>query len=151
MRVRWLITASTLALLAFASMTAVAQDGEREGNDQGRGENKHDENRGQNKKRYREFNENQRQSARQYYDQHQKEEVFERNQWNNDYERRLRPGYVLDQGMRRMSHPPPYAMTRGLKPAPRGYRYVLVGGHLVLVDNGYRVHDAIHFEQNMER
>ncbi|MGB7624683.1 MAG: hypothetical protein WBN92_20245, partial [Terriglobia bacterium] len=68
--------------------------------------------------------------------------------WNNDYEGRLRPGYVLDNDMRRMSHPAPNEFTRGLGRPPRGYRYVIIGGHVVLVDSGYRVHDTIHLHVN---
>ncbi len=156
MRTRWLITACATALLAFTSMAAVAQDREQNGNDQGRGngenrgQSQRNENRGQSKKRYRQFNENQRQYARTYYNQNQQQPVFRQpDQWNNDYENRIQPGYVLDDDMRRMSRPAPYEMTRGMGRAPRGYRYVVIGGHVVLVDSGYRVHDAIHFELNL--
>jgi Ni/Co efflux regulator RcnB len=146
MKRRWWITACGAVLLALTSSFAVAQDRGQDRNDQGRGDR--GENRGQAKKHYRQFNDNQRQAARQYYKQHQGEPVFQRNQWNNDYESRLQPGYVLDPDMRRLSRPAPRDLTRGLGPAPRGYRYIVVGGHVVLVDNGYRVHDAIHLELN---
>jgi Ni/Co efflux regulator RcnB len=134
---KWLITACGAVLLAFTGSFALAQDR----GDQG-------ENRGQDKKHYRQFNDNQRHSARQYYNQHQDEPAFQRNQWNDEYESRLQPGYMLDPDMRRMSHPAPRDLIRGLGPAPRGYRYIVVGGHVVLVDNEYRVHDAIHLELN---
>ena len=61
----------------------------------------------------------------------------------------LRSAYVFYEEMRRMSRPAPYEMTRGLGRAPRGYRYVVVGGHVVMVDDGYRVHDSIRFEINV--
>jgi Tfp pilus assembly protein PilP len=129
------------ALLALTCCAAVAQ------NDQNRG---NDKNRGQSNKTYRQFNENQRQHANTYYNQHRNEEAFRQDsRWNNDYENRLQPGYVLDPDMRRMSRPAPIEMVRGFGPAPRGYRYVVIGGHVVLIDNGYRVHDAIHFEVNV--
>ena|ERR1035437_8793544 len=84
------------------------------------------------------------------YNQNRNGEYFRQdNRWNNDYENRLRPCYVLDDDMRRISRPAPYEMTRGMSRAPRGYRYVVIGGHVVLVDNAYRVHDAIHFELNL--
>jgi Ni/Co efflux regulator RcnB len=146
MKRRWWITACGAVLLALTSSCAVAQDRGQDRGDQGRGDK--GENRGQAKKHYRQFNDNQRQAARQYYKQHQGEPVFQRNQWNNDYESRLQPGYVLDSDMRRLSRPAPRDLIRGLGPAPRGYRYIVVGGHVVLVDNGYRVHDAIHLELN---
>ncbi|MGD0009179.1 MAG: hypothetical protein ABSE93_11630 [Terriglobia bacterium] len=146
MKTQWWVTACVTALLALTCCAAVAQDR----NDQNRGENRNDENRGQSKKKYRQFNEKQRQYARTYYDQNRNQEIFRQDsRWNNDYENRLRPGYVLDDDMRRMSRPAPIEMMRGFGPAPRGYRYVVIGGHVVLIDSGYRVHDAIHFEVNV--
>jgi hypothetical protein len=152
MKTRWLTTACVTALLAFASIAAVAQDrnDQNRGNDENRGQSKKDENRGQSKKHYRQFNEHQQQAAREYYNQHRDHPVFRQpDQWNDDYERRIQPGYVLDDDMRRMSRPAPDDMIRGFGRAPRGYRYVVIGGHVILVDRGYRVHDAIHFEINI--
>jgi hypothetical protein len=142
MRTKWMMTACAMALLAFVSVTAVAK------NDKDKGNKKNQDNYGQSKKRYRQFNDNQRQYARTYYNQNQ--QVFvQPNQWNDDYERRIQPGYVLDDDMRRMSRPAPDDMIRGMGRAPRGYRYVVIGGHVILVDSGYRVHDAIHFDINL--
>ena len=146
MKTQWWVTACVTALLALTCCAAVAQ----ERNDQNRGEGKRDENRGQSKKRYRQFNEKQRQYATTYYNQNRNHEAFRQDiRWNNDYEGRLRPGYVLDNDMRGMMRPAPYEMTRGFGRAPWGYRYVVIGGHVVLIDRGYRVHDAIHFEINI--
>ena len=156
MKARWWVTACTTALLALASSGAVAQGRGQDGNDQGRGndnnygQSKRDRNRGQTKKRYRQFNQEQQQAARAYYNQNQGQPVFRQpDQWNSGYESQLQPGYVLNDDMRRMSRPAPYELTRGLGRAPRGYRYVVIGGHVVLVDSGYRVHDAIHLELNV--
>ena len=153
MKKRWVVTACATALLAFVSVAGVAQD-RGNGNDQGRGNNEDNgrgrgkDNRGQNKKQYRRFNDNQRNYARTYYGEHQ--QVFvQPNTWNDDYERRIQPGYVLDDDMRRMARPAPYDMIRGMGRPPRGYRYVVIGGHVILVDSGYRVHDAIHLELNL--
>ena len=133
--------ACVMVFLALTSVAGWAQDDHERGNDH---------NRGQDKKAYRQFNERRRQQAHTYYNQHRDDEVFRRdNGWNDDYESRLRPGYVLDVDMRRMSRPAPYEMTRGFGRAPRGYRYVVIDGHVVLIDDGYRVHDATHFEVNV--
>jgi len=146
MKTRWWVTACVTALLALTCCAAVAQDQK----DQNRGQSQRTENRGQTKKRYRQFNENQRQYATTYYNQNRNQEVFRPDsRWNNDYENRLQPGYVLDNDMRGMSRPAPIEMTRGFGPTPRGYRYVVIGGHVVLIDSGYRVHDAIRFEINI--
>ena len=143
MKTRWLMTACAAAVFAFTSIAAVAQDQ----NDKNRG---NDQNRGQTNKQYRKFNQKQQQAARTYYNQNQNQEVFKPDsRWNDDYENRLQPGYVLDNDMRGMSRPAPPEMTRGFGPAPRGYRYVVIGGHVVLIDSGYRVHDTIHLHINL--
>jgi hypothetical protein len=152
MKPRWLITVCATLLLAFITIAAVAQDRDdrNRGDDNNRGQNQRYENRGQRKKRYRQFNQRQQRYARTYYNQNHDQEVFRRDdRWTDDDERRIQPGYVLDDDMRRMSRPAPYEMTREMGRPPRGYRYVVIGGHVVLIDGGYRVHDAIHFEINL--
>jgi len=137
MRKRWLMTACATVLIAFTGIAAVAQE-------------RNDENHGQSKKEYRQFNDKQKEAARSYYKEHQDHPAFRQpERWNDDYESRIRPGYVLDADMRRMSRPAPPEMLVGLGRAPRGYRYVVIGGHVVLVDGGYRIHDAIHLELNI--
>ena len=146
MKTQWWVTACVTALLALTCCAAVAQDQ----NSQNRGQSKKDQNRGQTKKQYRQFNAKQRQYATTYYNQNRNQEVFKPDsRWNNDYQNRLQPGYVLDNDMRGMSRPAPIEMTRGFGPAPRGYRYVVIGGNVVLIDNGYRVHDRVHFDINI--
>jgi Ni/Co efflux regulator RcnB len=140
MKTRWWVPAFVTALLALTCCAVFAQNDESRGNDK---------NRGQSDKKYRKFNEKQRQHATTYYNQNRNHEVFKQDNWNNDYENRLQPGYVLDEDMRRMSRPAPDDMIRGLGRPPRGYRYVVIGGHVVLIDDGYRVHDMIHFEVNV--
>lgn len=64
-------------------------------------------------------------------------------------ERRLQRGWVVDREVRRRLYPPPVALVRGFAPPPPGYRYFVFGGHIVLVDPGYRVLDVIHLEINL--
>jgi hypothetical protein len=148
MKTKWWVTASVTGLLALTCSAALAKNDKGQGDEENRGQVQRNENRGQTKKAYRQFNEKQRQAATTYYNQNRNQEVFRQDHWNADYENRLQPGYLLDEDMRRMSRPAPYEMTRGFGPAPRGYRYVVIGGHVVLIDDGYRVHDTIHFELN---
>jgi hypothetical protein len=111
--------------------------------------NEKGENHGQSKKEYRQFQEKQRQYAQTYYDQHRNHKVFKTDsRWNNDYSNRLQPGYILDSNMRRMSRSAPKDMVLGLGRAPSGYRYIVIGGHVVLVDNEYRVHDTVRIQLN---
>jgi hypothetical protein len=145
MKRRWWMMACATALLALACGAGMARDQNKEDHDKG-------ENRGQAKKHYRQFLEDQRQAAQNYYGQNQNHEVFRHDsRWNSDYENRLQPGYLLDRDMQRMSRPAPAALILGLGRAPRGYRYIVIGGHLVLADNRYRVHDTIRFEFNFGR
>jgi hypothetical protein len=143
MRTRWLY-AGAVALLALTSGTAMAQ-----GRGNGRGQDKA-QNRGQAKKA-------DRQAAARFAD-------HDRTVANNwayhnrralppglrasdrlppDQQARLRPGYVIDQDMRARVYEAPVVLVRTFQPAPYGYRYVVYGGQVVLVDDGYRVADVI--------
>ena len=143
MRARWMI-AGAVALLAVTGGVAVAQG---KGNSQG-------QNRGQAAKAQRaedqrqaqaRINEHDRQVANNWYSQHRNKPPrgFRRtDRLPPAYEGRLRPGYQFDPYMRRRAYAAPSDLTRGFAPAPRGYRYVVIGGHIVLVDAQYRVADV---------
>jgi Ni/Co efflux regulator RcnB len=97
------------------------------------------------------FDDHDRQISRDWYNQHHDHPpagLRDRDRLRPEYESRLREGYVLDRNMRRMVYTVPSDYYRRLPPPPRGYRYVFIGGHMVLIDSGYRVHDVIHFEAN---
>jgi hypothetical protein len=51
--------------------------------------------------------------------------------------------------LRRMARPVPEDLLYQLPPPPRYCRYVVIGGHVCLVDEGYRVRDVIHLEFNL--
>ena len=157
MRARWIL-AGAVALLALTSGGAMAQ-----GRGHGRGRDK-GEPPGQAKKTERQerreasFAEGDRERARNWY-------VHERRNPNQGHElppglrdrdrlppgleRRLQRGWVGDRDNRRLLYLPPPVLVRGFAPPPPGYRYFLFGGHLVLVDPGYRVFDVIHLELNL--
>jgi len=93
------------------------------------------------------FNDHDRQAAHDYANQHKNDRGFrEQDHLSPQYESRLQEGYVMDKDMRKMCRPAPPDLVRGLAPAPAGYRYVVIGGHVCLVDHDYRIHDTIHLE-----
>ena len=142
----WMFVISTV-LITLATQGAVAQD---------RGQYPNDQNGSEQNRRYEQdrrphdrFDDRDRQTTRQWYDQHRDYRGFrDSDRLDQNYESRLREGEYLDRDMRRMAHPAPYELTRNYGPPPRGYRYVVIGGHVVLVDRGYRIHDVIHLEIN---
>lgn len=143
MKTRWIITGA-MALLAVTSGVAVAQGN---GNRQG-------QNRGQAKKAQRAENQQQaqarinahdRQVANTWYNQHRNNPPrgFRRtDRLPQQYETRLQPGYQFDPYLRQRAYAAPSDLTRSFAPAPRGYRYMVVGGHIVLVDASFRVADV---------
>jgi hypothetical protein len=150
MKTRWLI-AGVAALLAVTAGPAVAQ-----GRGQGHGKA---QNRGQAKKAERQaearFNDHDRQIANNWYTHNRTRQLppgfRDADRLPPNLETRLRPGYVLDPDLRRRVYPAPVVLVRGFTPAPPGYRYVVIGGHIVLVDDGYRLFDVIRLEINLGR
>jgi Ni/Co efflux regulator RcnB len=55
---------------------------------------------------------------------------------------RLRPGHPLDPDLRSRMHPLPSELSGRYAPPPTGYHYGVIGGNVVLLDNGYVVHDV---------
>lgn len=98
-----------------------------------------------------EFRDRDRHAVQEWYEHHRDHEPegFRRRDWlAPEYESRLRVGFVLGPDMRRMAYRVPDDLLYELPPCPRHYRYVVIGGHICLVDRGYRVHDLIHLEIN---
>jgi Ni/Co efflux regulator RcnB len=56
---------------------------------------------------------------------------------------RLVVGFTLDNDWRHRVHPVPADLMAELPPPPVGYRYYVIGGHIVLVDRDWRVADVI--------
>lgn len=57
-------------------------------------------------------------------------------------------GHVLEPRYRPYCHPLPVVMLQELPPPPPRCRYFLYGGNVLLVDDGYRVHDFIQLTFN---
>jgi hypothetical protein len=143
MKIRNLLSSSAVALLGlalpFSGGSAFAQDHDRD-RDRDRD---HDHPR---------FEDHDRQVVRGWFTEHH--DHLPRGLRNPDrlppeLEPRLQVGVVLDRDMRHRIHPVPEELLERLPPCPRHYRYVIIGGHICLIDDGYHVSDVIHFELNL--
>jgi hypothetical protein len=155
MRARWIL-AGAMAALALTSGTALAQ-----GRGHGRDKDKSDVPPGQAKKAERQagrFDDSDQQVAHNWYvheRQNQNEEhelppgLRDRDRLPPGIEKKLVRGWVVDRDDRERLYPPPPVLVRRFAPPPPGCRYVVFGGHVVLVDAGFRVLDVIHLELNV--
>jgi hypothetical protein len=147
MRARWLY-AGAFAMLALTSGAAVAQgNGNGHGRDNAPGQVK----KGQSENTAR-FADHDRVSANTWYAQNRRSlprGMRDRDRVPAEQQSRIAPGYVFDRNMRGQVYPAPYSLRRHFAPAPRGYRYVIYGGHVMLVDDGYRVFDTIRLNINL--
>lgn len=149
---RRLITsgAMALALLALTGRTAIAQ--EREWRDHGRDWN--DDHRGsyndhRNRSGYPSFNDHDRQVTRDWYF-HNRGRLGrgwgDRDRLSPAMERRLRVGARLDRVFYGRMYWLPGDLVRLYGPAPRGYRYAIIGGNIVLLDRDYFVRDVFRID-----
>jgi hypothetical protein len=96
------------------------------------------------------FDDHDRHEARDYYDHHH--EYFHHDEgryWHKEWEPNIHEGFVFTPEMRRAYRPVPHDLLVRLGPVPHGYRYVIIGDHVVLVDDGWRIHDVLHFDVNL--
>jgi len=130
-----LTIAATAAILALSGTTAFGQDTERNRRDRATTQ----------------FDSHDQQVARDWYNQHQDHPAAglrSQDRLSADQESRMREGSVLDKDMRRQVHPAPPDLARRLPPPPTHHRYVAVGGHIGMIDNGYQVKAVIHLHEN---
>jgi hypothetical protein len=92
------------------------------------------------------FGDRDRQTMREWYRQHYTAPEFQARRWNTRYEQGLRVGLVLGPELRAWARPAPADLSGRLPPPPAGYRYMIVGDHLVVVDRGWRIYEVNHFE-----
>jgi Ni/Co efflux regulator RcnB len=132
-----LAIAAAATLIALSGTTALAQDRQQR--------------RDQNREGHTQFDNNDQQAARDWYQQHRDHPPAGfRNQdrLSADEESRLREGEVLDRNLRRKVHSAPHDLTRRLPPPARNHRYVTIGGHVGLIDNQNRVKAVIHLHDD---
>jgi Ni/Co efflux regulator RcnB len=94
------------------------------------------------------FDDHARQATRDWYNQHQSNPPAgfrSRDRLSADQESRLQPGRPLDPDLRQHVHSVPRDLSRQLPPPPPNHRYVAIGGHVGMVDNGTHIlRDVIH-------
>jgi Ni/Co efflux regulator RcnB len=130
-----LAIAATAVILALCGTAAVAQDTGRGGRD----------------RTTTQFDSHDQQVTRDWYNQHQNNPpagLRSQDRLSADQESRMQEGAVLDNEMRRHVHPAPPDLARRLPPPPRHHRYVAMGGHIGMIDNGYHVKALIHLHDN---
>jgi len=91
------------------------------------------------------FNDRDRQVTRDWYQRNQRHVGSgwrQRDRLSPAMQARLRRGQRLDPTLRREMHALPPDLYRQYGPAPRGYRYVIIGGNIVMIDAGYQVQDV---------
>ena len=93
------------------------------------------------------FGDNDRRAMREWYRDHSTAPVFVGRRWNDRYEQRLQVGLVLGPDMRAWARPAPQDLYSRLAPLPAGTRYMVLGDHLIVVDNSWRIMDVNHFER----
>jgi Ni/Co efflux regulator RcnB len=98
------------------------------------------------------FTDQDRQVTREWYMQHRSRLGAgwrQRDRLPPYMESRIRRGQRLDPRLRREMHWLPSDLARRYGPAPRGYRYAIIGGNVVLLDDWYQVHDVFRLDFNM--
>lgn len=93
------------------------------------------------------FGDNDRRAMREWYRAHGDAPEFTARRWNSAYESRVRVGVVIGPDMRTWARPAPADLYGRLAPLPAGYRYMILGDHLVVVDRGWRIIEVNHFEK----
>jgi Ni/Co efflux regulator RcnB len=97
--------------------------------------------------RHDRFDDRDQQTAREWYNQHKDHPpVGFRNEdrLSADEESRLREGEVLDKHLRHKMHSAPHDLARQLPPPQHGNRYVVIGGHVGMIDSRNHVKAVIH-------
>ena len=143
MNARSWITAGTMAMALLASSGRVAQS-------QNRGDwNRSHDTYGRERWGRGRFDDDDRRAMRGWYNEHRRRPPLglrRQDRLPRNLEARLRVGGILEPSLRGRIYAVPGDLLFRLPPAPRAYRYVFVGGRVVLLDPGYRVHDMIWLE-----
>lgn len=156
MGTRW-VTAGVLAMVVSTSGVAVAQGRGNAGRNDHPNAQQRASNRAQAKKAERRaarFGEHDRVLARNWYYHNRRElppGLRARDRLPPGIAQRFAPGYVIERQYREQIHPAPPVLVRTFTPPPPGCRYVLFGGHFVLIDAQFRVMDVLRLDISLGR
>jgi Ni/Co efflux regulator RcnB len=166
MSTRWVLTATLALLVATAGVAAAQGHGrgrdkrDRGAHPQGRADARPDRrvvSRGRARAAAREerrFDDRDRALAHNWY-YHNRSALppglRDRDRLPPGIERRFARGYVIEPRYREVIYPAPAMLIRVFAPPPPGWRYVMFGGHFVLIDPGFRVMDVIRLDVNLGR
>ena len=154
---RWVFVSMMAVLALIVGLTGTRSPAQDHGRDRDRDHDRgddHDRDHGHHHEWDRDrpqFDDYERGSSRDWYDAHRDHRPVgfrDRDRLSRELESRFRVGVVLDPELRRRMHPAPADLLVTLPPPPRHYRYVVVGEHVCMVDDGYRLADVIHVELN---
>ena len=98
-----------------------------------------------NRQHHTRFNDQDRQATRDWYQRNQRglgAGWRQQDRLSPTLQGRLRPGQRLDPQLRGQMHPLPDDLSRRYGPAPSGFRYAIIGGNVVMLDNADQVHDV---------
>ena len=94
------------------------------------------------------FGDRDHQAMREWYRDHYNAPEFQSQQrWNDQLEQGLQDGIVLGPDLRAWARPAPQDLTGRLAPLPTGHRCVVIGDHVVVVDDRWVIRDVHHFER----
>ena len=127
-----LLATTAAAILALTCSPALAQD-------QGK------------QKGHTEFDSHDQQVARDWFTQNQERPaggLRNEDRLSAAEESRLHVGALMDKDLRLKVHPVPFDLTRQLPDPASDHRYVVIGGHLALIDSAFRIKAIIHLHDN---
>jgi Ni/Co efflux regulator RcnB len=148
MKVRWSIAAFALALFAaFGAGAGTLYAQEHDHEDHGEHHDEHGDHHEHHwDEHHPQFDDHEHVVVNSWWVGHRERPVVgfrEEDRLRPEWEPRLQVGFVFDRDWRARCRPVPEDLLVELPPPPRHYRYYIVGGHVVLVDRGWRVADVI--------
>src|SRR5690242_16713104 len=135
MRARWIAGLGMAAFFALFASTGIHAQERQEQKHEHHWDNQHPR-----------FDDHEREAVRGWAEKHHDHPVVgfrSEDRLPADWDGRLAVGFTLDNDWRRRVHPVPEDLMVELPAPPPGYRYYVIGGHIVLVDRDWRVTDVI--------